>query len=167
MPQTSTLSLILFPISSLKRRFKDILFYCFDHVPLKESVQYASTNVAIFRWWSWGRNGTSHTEFQSGRAEIVFLTSLFCFDVVSGLHRRSKESLCTPDPMAPNVNAPSHSLYFLSPTIFFLTIWDSVADLMPPWPLNTFVFISPKQGQSLCSLLISGSWYGHRYNIIS
>lgn len=113
----STLSLSLLPISSLKKRFKDLLFYCFDHVPRKENVLYAGTDVAILRWRSWGWKGPSHTEFQSGRAEIVFLTSPFCFDIVSDLHRSGKESLDTPGPVAPNVTAPSHSLYF--PFLFF------------------------------------------------
>lgn len=113
----STLSLSLLPISSLKKRFKDLLFYCFDHVPRKENVLYAGTDVAILRWRSWGWKGPSHTEFQSGRAEIVFLTSSFCFDIVSDLHRSGKESLDTPGPVAPNVTAPSHSLYF--PFLFF------------------------------------------------
>ena len=43
----STLSLSLLPISSLKKQFKDLLFYCFDHVP-GEKMSYMLALMSPF-----------------------------------------------------------------------------------------------------------------------
>lgn len=168
MPPPSTLSQTLSPISSLKKQFKCLLFYCFDHVPLKENVLCIGTNVPILWWGSWGREVPSHTEFQSGRAEIIFLVSPFYFDRVSGLHRSSQESLDSPDPVAPNVNAPSHSLHF--PFLFVLNHLRFSCRLNAPFASKYFhvYFLKTRTVSPIITvqLFISGNWYWHGYKII-